>query len=146
MADRVLREKTGRPADQFLTNSARRATVVSVTNKTHSTPTARKVKVLDIDDPRHGSLNGYTNLRCRCDECRAANTAYQLGWSRRMGYKPLAVDAPQHGTLGGYTNYSCRCDECRAANNAQQIDYMRRHPEQREKHRIRQQKRRQALR
>ena len=95
-------DKTGRPADQFLTNSAGHATVTSVTRKTHSTPTARKVKVLDADDPRHG-------------------------------------------TIGGYTNYSCRCDECRAANNAHQADYMRRHPEQREKHRLRQQAYREAL-
>lgn len=24
------------------------------------------------DDPRHGSLNGYDNLDCRCDRCKAA--------------------------------------------------------------------------
>lgn len=27
-------------------------------------------------DPRHGTLNGYTNWRCRCESCRGANTAY----------------------------------------------------------------------
>jgi hypothetical protein len=27
-------------------------------------------------DPRHGTYNGYRNLSCRCDDCRAANTAY----------------------------------------------------------------------
>jgi hypothetical protein len=27
-------------------------------------------------DPRHGTLNGYTNLCCRCDQCRSANTDY----------------------------------------------------------------------
>lgn len=29
----------------------------------------------DPSDPRHGTLNGYQNQRCRCDRCRAANTA-----------------------------------------------------------------------
>lgn len=28
------------------------------------------------DDPRHGTFNGYANLKCRCVECRAANTVY----------------------------------------------------------------------
>lgn len=23
-------------------------------------------------DPRHGTMNGYNNLRCRCDRCREA--------------------------------------------------------------------------
>jgi len=26
------------------------------------------------DDPRHGTYNGYSNLKCRCDPCTAANT------------------------------------------------------------------------
>lgn len=26
-------------------------------------------------DPRHGTVNGYGNLKCRCPECKAANTA-----------------------------------------------------------------------
>lgn len=31
------------------------------------------------DDPRHGTRNGYGNLRCRCDRCRQANTdAYRV--------------------------------------------------------------------
>ena len=117
-----------------------------VTSTTHTTPPARKVKPLDDDDPRHGSVNGYNNLKCRCDECRAANAAYRLDWLRRRGHNPIDDDDPRHGTIGGYTNYSCRCDKCRAANNAQQANYMRRHPEQREKHRLRQQAYREALR
>lgn len=27
-------------------------------------------------DSRHGTLGGYVNQKCRCDECRAANAAY----------------------------------------------------------------------
>jgi hypothetical protein len=33
------------------------------------------------EDHRHGSANGYGNLGCRCDRCRAAWTAYSA--SRR---------------------------------------------------------------
>lgn len=39
------------------------------------------------DDPRHGTLSGYTNLRCRCARCREANrvwcAAYRLTHPRR---------------------------------------------------------------
>lgn len=31
--------------------------------------------ISDPADPRHGTVNAYRNLRCRCDRCRAANTA-----------------------------------------------------------------------
>lgn len=34
------------------------------------------------DDPRHGTLNGYGNLGCRCDRCRAANTAAHRDYMR----------------------------------------------------------------
>ena len=100
---------------------------VSVTNKTHSTPTASNVKPLDVDDPRHGTTNGYGNLNCRCDDCRAANAAHHKDYMgrhpeqrekhrvRRQTIKPLDVDDPRHGTDNGYTNYVCRCDDCRAA-------------------------------
>jgi hypothetical protein len=33
--------------------------------------------VLTEDDPRHGSVNGYTNFRCRCDDCKGAWSAYR---------------------------------------------------------------------
>jgi len=29
------------------------------------------------DDPRHGTVNGYNNLRCRCDACRFAISVYK---------------------------------------------------------------------
>ena len=28
------------------------------------------------DDPRHGTVTGYVNLRCRCEPCRTARSAY----------------------------------------------------------------------
>lgn len=107
---------------------------MSVTNKTHSTQTASNVKPLDIDDPRHGTLNGYNTLKCRCDNCRAAKAAYQIDYKRP--YKRLAADDPRHGTYNGYSNLKCRCADCRAANAVRQIDYYSRYPEQREKYRI----------
>lgn len=27
-------------------------------------------------DPRHGTTNGYSNLGCRCDECKTAHADY----------------------------------------------------------------------
>lgn len=31
---------------------------------------------LSPDDQRHGTENGYVNLRCRCDRCREAHATY----------------------------------------------------------------------
>lgn len=37
----------------------------------------------DLTDERHGTLNGYNNLRCRCDGCRAANAASMREYKER---------------------------------------------------------------
>jgi hypothetical protein len=66
---------------------------------------------LPEDDPRHG-INGYTHYRCRCDRCRAANTA-RCGQARQR--RELTPGDPRHGTPNGYFNYNCRCEACRAA-------------------------------
>lgn len=74
--------------------------------------------VPDDGDPRHGTTNGYRNLGCRCDACRAANAARQLAYMRAhpeqrakqrdyekrrrraAGMRPLArVDAARVRTL-----------------------------------------------
>lgn len=60
----------------------------------------------------HGELRGYAR-GCRCDRCRAANTAKHM--SLRAERARRAEDAP-HGTPGGYGNWGCRCEECVAAN------------------------------
>ena len=31
------------------------------------------MSAMTADDPRHGTANGYGNLKCRCQECRAAH-------------------------------------------------------------------------
>lgn len=47
-------------------------------------------------DPRHGTANGYSNLKCRCKECRAAwatygrEKGYSVAWRRRQGMRPAA--------------------------------------------------------
>lgn len=67
-------------------------------------------------DPRHG-LNGYTNLGCRCDICRAANVAYNLR-RRKERQEAMArglLPNVAHGTESTYFNYKCRCEECRRA-------------------------------
>ena len=61
----------------------------------------------------HGTLGRYTNGRCRCAACRAANADYAAKVRVRLAGRPMA-DVP-HGTAGGYSNWSCRCDDCSAA-------------------------------
>jgi hypothetical protein len=66
-------------------------------------------------DPRHGTINGYTNLSCRCPECRSAWSAYIL--KRRKYERPqLAADDPRHGKYTTYINWQCRCRPCTNAN------------------------------
>jgi hypothetical protein len=67
----------------------------------------------DPTDPRHGTTNGYRNLKCRCERCRRANAddAAQRKAARRNAPTPRRV----HGTVNGYDNYSCRCARCTKA-------------------------------
>lgn len=37
-------------------------------------------KRLAPNDPRHGTVNGYTNLRCRCSRCRKAHRENHLNY------------------------------------------------------------------
>lgn len=70
---------------------------------------------LNPNDPRHGTIHGYTNLGCSCDRCRAANTAEQQ--RQRATRKAAKIPAHVHGTTNGYDNYGCRKACCRAAHN-----------------------------
>lgn len=75
------------------------------------------------DDPRHGTANGYNNLGCRCDRCRAAWAAYVNDRNHRTGrhvprdvYLAEMADRPiPHGTESGYRDRGCRCRWCRDA-------------------------------
>ena len=46
------------------------------------------------NDPRHGSLNGYTNLHCRCERCVEARHTYDhRGIRRRYNPKEDVADS-----------------------------------------------------
>lgn len=74
------------------------------------------------DDPRHGTVNGYVNRKCRCAACRAANTeSTRILRARRVertrangGIAPVA----QHGTLSTRSNWLCGCVDCLAVDAA----------------------------
>jgi hypothetical protein len=66
-------------------------------------------------DTWHGTVGGYTNHSCRCDDCRAAMKAARV--ARHSRPIPSSVE---HGRAGTYTNYGCRCDDCRVAHTASQ--------------------------
>jgi hypothetical protein len=48
------------------------------------------VPAMAADDPRHGTVNGYLNQGCRCDDCRAAGTADRMARKRRAAEKVAA--------------------------------------------------------
>lgn len=75
----------------------------------------------DPTDPRHGTLNGYNNLRCRCDECTLANTesVRQLREERSKREVPPEI----HGKATTYANWVCRCDACTAAHAVERRKY-----------------------
>ena len=64
-------------------------------------------------DARHGTVNGYHNLGCRCGACRKAWATHIA--QRRAERPPLPPGDARHGTVNGYCNLSCRCDACRKA-------------------------------
>lgn len=76
-------------------------------------PIKNPIKMGD-GDGRHGTINGYCNHECRCEECRRAWTDYCL-LRRVQRASALAADDPRHGKESTYFNHQCRCDECRAA-------------------------------
>lgn len=65
---------------------------------------------LSAGDERHGTANGYGNLYCRCEPCRAARSVYQYEQVQKRHQKP--VPAHVHGTTNGYGYYGCRCAAC----------------------------------
>ena len=88
--------------------------------------------ILDPDDPRHGTVNGYGNLRCRCEACREANSNHHREYMLRVvASGELATPGALHGTSYRY-DVGCRCPECRAAHNAKSRDTKRRLRERRD--------------
>lgn len=69
-------------------------------------------------DPRHGTPNGYGNLKCRCDACREANRVVHAQYMARILESGQLAELPgvTHGTSYRY-DVGCRCDSCREAHN-----------------------------
>jgi hypothetical protein len=59
----------------------------------------------------HGTRHGYVTYRCRCDDCRRANTEYRR--EQRATARTAKPREDWHGKLSGYTLHKCRCPECR---------------------------------
>ncbi len=70
-------------------------------------------------DPRHGTVNGYSNLKCRCEACRFQWRGFVAAARTRRRSTGLAPDDKRHGASTTYSNYGCRCDPCRLAHNAE---------------------------
>lgn len=79
-------------------------------------PTKARIREGD-GDPRHGTYNGYNNLKCRGECCRSAAR-------RHSGDVPLkihlarvhaAAQVVNHGTSWAYEGKGCRCPDCREA-------------------------------
>lgn len=64
------------------------------------------------NDPRHGTVNGYSNLRCRCARCKAAQAVVvkERRARRRQEIDPKDI---RHGTVSFYQNHGCRCTRCK---------------------------------
>lgn len=68
--------------------------------------------LLPPGDPRHG-MNGYTNLGCRCDVCRAAIAAYaRQSRAVRAGRLARNPNLAPHGRESTYGGWGCRCRPC----------------------------------
>lgn len=85
-------------------------------------------------NPTVHNYSTYINHRCRCEICRAANTAYVLARRAKARARRLLVEAGggryvaagiTHGA-GSYRNHACRCEVCRTAHNEAAARYARR--------------------
>jgi hypothetical protein len=74
--------------------------------------------------PWHGTANGYSYHKCRCDLCVEANRIHQLEMTTARG--EFEVPDHVHGTYGGYANYRCPCELCRSVYRAKQAEYRER--------------------
>lgn len=82
-----------------------------------------RVKPMADDDPRHGTTNGYGNIGCRCDPCRAAHAAHHAAYMRRKREAGEVIGT--HGSSVAYDS-GCRCDTCRLAHNKRSVEKKRR--------------------
>lgn len=69
---------------------------------------------LQSEDPRHGTVYAYKNLKCRCDRCRQANSEQCRAYMQRVRESGRVLG--EHGSSIAY-NSGCRCDHCREEHN-----------------------------
>lgn len=75
---------------------------------------------MNPNDPRHGTINGYSNGGCRCESCKKANRERHREYMDRVRSQGRVLS--RHGTSLAYDS-GCRCPECRAANTAKSRNY-----------------------
>lgn len=81
-------------------------------------------------DPRHGTHNGYVNLKCRCQLCKTAWSAWYLEARERRHQRLLADPSlATHGKATTYSNWKCRCRPCTDAFSAASREQARRRRE-----------------
>lgn len=73
--------------------------------------------------PEHGTLSRYRYRKCRCDECRQANTIARR--IERTGDPTRGMRTSPHGARRRYIS-GCRCALCRRGNREYQKAYMAR--------------------
>jgi hypothetical protein len=94
---------------------------------------ARRRMVPGDGDPRHGTVNGYDNLKCRCPLCREAWRVGHQEWVVRNDYRTInpntgerrmsradylaSLPVPEHGTEARYGK-GCKCGPCMTAARA----------------------------
>lgn len=71
------------------------------------------------NDRWHGTSGGYTNHKCRCDDCRSAWNEYcskrkKKAWSNWNGERNPELE---HGLEQTYQNHGCKCLECLKAHS-----------------------------
>lgn len=78
----------------------------------------------------HGRTGTYTNLACRCEECKQAMRDYQRRYRQGKRIEGGVTRGKRtemaHGTTSMYTSGKCRCGECRTAMSAYQKEYYKR--------------------
>jgi len=69
----------------------------------------------------HGTLNSYSNHKCRCNPCREAMSTY----SKSLKAKGLPEGDARHGTYAGYNHYACTCQSCSDIQRLYKLAYKR---------------------
>lgn len=67
---------------------------------------------LPVDDPRHGTLDGYRKYKCKCEPCRGAWRERCREFKAARLALTLDPNDKRHGTVNFYSNYGCRCRPC----------------------------------